>query len=919
MSKADINLPKTSFSMKANLTKKEPEILKIWENLNLYKKLRESRKGKEKFVLHDGPPYANGHIHMGTALNKILKDMIIRFHQMNGKDSVYVPGWDCHGLPIEWKIEEQYKKNKRNKDEVPIKDFRRECRDFAAKWIKIHIEEFKRLGVEGDWKNYYSTMSFEAEAQIVRELGKFLLDKSLYQGYKPVLWSTVEKTALADAEVEYKDHTSNTIYTSFKIKKTDKEFLKDSHIIIWTTTPWTIPVNKALAYSDKINYSVIQLGKDTECFKDKNIVVASKLINKVAAECNFKNFKILKEFNGSDFKNSICSHPLKNMGYEYDVPMLEGDFVTLEQGTGIVHAAPSHGPDDFNLCLKHGIKASNTINDGGLYSDEVPFFSGIHIFKADQQVIEKLLEHKSLLGNNKLKHSFPHSWRSKAPLVYRATSQWFISMEKNDLRKKALKAIDDTVFYPERGRARIRSMIETRPDWCVSRQRIWGVPLPLFVSKKTKEPLRDIDVIENIAKIYEIEGSDCWFTADPQKFLGKKYKKEDYIKTNDIVEVWFDSGASHSYVLEKRKDLTWPASMYLEGSDQHRGWFHSSLLESCGTRGRAPYNSILTHGFVVDGKGLKMSKSTGNVIAPEDILKKYGADILRTWVAASDYSEDLKLDNSILDQHAESYRKIRNTFRFLLGNLNDQNNNFDINSKDIENWPELERFMLHKIFLLNESFEEHFKEYNFHKLYKELANFCSLELSAFYFDIRKDTLYCDNKLSNKRKACIDLLGLILDMLLKWFAPILSFTTEEIYQIINKGKNSSIHLQSFPKIPIKWKNEKLYEKWEKFKIIRKVVNAAMEIKRANKDIGSSLEADIKVYLSDENLKIVKDFDLSENFITSKAEAKKIINNKDLFQLDEIKDVKVMVRKAEGEKCPRCWKIFPEPCVRCGPSV
>ncbi len=915
MSKENINLPKTSFSMKANLPNKEPEILKIWEKIDLYKKLREVRKGKEKFILHDGPPYANGHIHMGTALNKILKDIIVRFHQMNGKDSVYVPGWDCHGLPIEWKIEEQYKKNKKNKDEIPIKDFRLECREFAEKWIQIHIKEFKRLGVEGDWKNYYSTMSFDAEAQIVRELGKFLLDGTLYQGYKPVLWSTVEKTALADAEVEYKDHTSNTIYTSFKIKKTTKDFLKNSHIVIWTTTPWTIPVNKALAYSDKIKYSVVQIGKDIEQFKDKNIVVASALIKKVSEECNFKDFKILKEFPGSDFKNTVCSHPLQNMGYNYDVPMLEGDFVTLEQGTGIVHAAPSHGPDDFNLCLKHGIKASNTINDGGLYSDEVPFFSGTHIFKADNIVIEKLSESKCLLGKGKLQHSFPHSWRSKAPLVYRATSQWFISMEIKDLRKKALKAIDDTDFYPERGRARIRSMIETRPDWCVSRQRIWGVPLPLFVSKKTKEPIKDKEVIENIAKIYEKEGSDCWFTDDPQKFLGKKYKKEDYIKTNDIVEVWFDSGASHSYVLENREDLHWPASMYLEGSDQHRGWFHSSLLESCGTRGRAPYDSILTHGFVVDGKGFKMSKSTGNVISPDEILKKYGADILRTWVAASDYSEDLKLDHSILEQHAESYRKIRNTFRFLLGNLKDKKNNFDLNSKEIEKWPELERFILHKIYLLNEKFETYFKEYNFHKLYKELVNFCSLELSAFYFDIRKDSLYCDNLSSTKRKSCINLLGLILDMLLKWFAPILSFTTEEIFQIINQDRNSSIHLQSFPKIPAKWKNEKLFEKWEKFKIIKKVVNAGIEIKRSNKDIGSSLETDIQVFLSKDYLKIVEDLDLPENFITSKAKAMQLNNDDNLFKLDEIENIKVLVKKAEGEKCPRCWKISLNACTRC----
>jgi isoleucyl-tRNA synthetase len=915
MSKEDINLPQTSFSMKANLPKKEPEILKIWEKINLYEKLRNSNKGKEKFVLHDGPPYANGHIHMGTALNKILKDIITRFHQMDGKDSVYVPGWDCHGLPIEWKIEELYKKNKKNKDEIPIKDFRQECREFAGKWIKVHIEEFKRLGVVGDWKNFYSTMSFEAEAQIVRELGKFLLDGTLYQGYKPVLWSTVEKTALADAEVEYKDHTSNTIYTSFKINKTEKDFLKDAYVIIWTTTPWTIPVNRALVYSDSIQYSVIKVGQDTKYFKDKKIIIASDLIKKVAAECDFKDFKILKEFVGSDFKKTVCSHPLKNIGYDYEVPMLEGDFVTLDQGTGIVHAAPSHGPDDFNLCLKHGIKASNTINDSGLYSDDIPFFSGMHIFKADSQVIEKLAEHESLLGNSKLQHSFPHSWRSKAPLVYRATSQWFISMDIKNLRKKALKAIDDTIFYPKRGKARIRSMIETRPDWCISRQRLWGVPLPLFVSKKTKEPLRDPEVIENIAKIYENEGSDCWFTDDPQKFLGSKYKKEDYIKTTDIVEVWFDSGSSHSYVLEKRKDLMWPASMYLEGSDQHRGWFHSSLLESCGTRGRAPYNSILTHGFVVDGKGLKMSKSTGNVIAPEDILKKYGADILRTWVAASDYTEDLKLDHSILEQHAESYRKIRNTFRFILGNLKDKKNDFDLNSNDIKKWPELERFVLHKIFLLNKKFEIYFKEYNFHKLYKELVNFCSLELSAFYFDIRKDTLYCDNISSSKRQACTNLLGIILDMLLKWFAPILSFTTEEIFQIINKEQNTSIHLKSFPKAPEQWNDEELFQKWEKFKLIKKVVNAAIEVKRSNKDIGSSLEADVQIFLSDDYIKITKDFDLPEHLITSEAKTEKLIKDDKLFKIAEIENIGVIVKKAEGEKCQRCWKIYPGPCKRC----
>ena len=916
MSNKNINLPKTSFSMKANLPNKEPGILKIWDKLSLYKKLRKSRKGKKKFVLHDGPPYANGHIHMGTALNKILKDMITRFHQMNGEDSIYVPGWDCHGLPIEWKIEEQYKKNKKNKDDVPIKDFRLECREFAEKWIKIHIEEFKRLGVEGDWQNYYTTMSFDAEAQIVRELGKFLLDGTLYQGYKPVLWSTVEKTALADAEVEYKDHTSNTVYASFEIKKSDKDFLQKGHIVIWTTTPWTIPVNRALAYNGKIKYSVIQMGNDIENFKNKNIVMASELVKRVSEDCNFKDFKILKEFDGKDLKNTICSHPFKSMGYNYDVPMLEGNFVTLEQGTGIVHSAPSHGPDDFNLCLKHGIKASNTMNDAGIYSDEIPFFSGTHIFKADRQVIEKLSEHKNLLSSGKLQHSFPHSWRSKAPLVYRATSQWFISMDKKNLRKKALKAIDDTIFYPARGKDRLRSMIETRPDWCVSRQRIWGVPLPLFVSKKTKQPLKDPKLIENIAKIYEKEGSDCWFTDDPQKFLGKKYRKEDYIKSNDIVEVWFDSGATHSYVLETRKDLTWPASMYLEGSDQHRGWFHSSLLESCGTRGKAPFKSILTHGFVVDGKGHKMSKSTGNIISPEDILKKYGADILRVWVAASDYSEDLRIDYSILEQHAESYRKIRNTFRFLLGNLRDKKINFNLNSKEIRKWPELERFMLHQIFKLNENFEKYFKLYNFHKLYKELFHFCSQDLSAFYFDIRKDTLYCDKINSPKRKICINLLSLILDLLLKWLAPILSFTTEEIFRIINQKKNSSIHLQAFPNIPKKWCNNKLAEKWNEIFYVRQVCNAAIEEKRSSKELGSSLEADLEIYLSDQYLKLVKNIDLSEFCITSSAVARPLdIKRDNLFQVENIEGIKVLVNKAKGNKCPRCWKIVRGICQRC----
>ena len=687
MSKSQINLPKTAFSMKANLPTKEPEILKFWQNINLYDQLRKSSKGEEKFVLHDGPPYANGNIHMGTALNKILKDIIVKFHQMDGKDSVYAPGWDCHGLPIEWKIEELYKKNKKNKNEIPIVEFRKECRAFAEKWIGIHKDQFKRLGVIGDWENYYSTMSYDAEAQIVRELGKFLKEGSLYRGFKPVLWSTVEKTALADAEVEYQDHKSDTIYASFTVKSSNIEELKDSEVIIWTTTPWTIPANRALAYNESLNYLLIEI-KDHKVFKNKKIVIAEALLESVIKECEIKDFKKINKFKGKNLKGTICKHPFFDLGYDYDIPMLSAQFVTTEQGTGIVHCAPSHGPDDFNLCLNNGIKAIETVDGDGKYTNYVKLFEGMHIFKANPTVIEKLKEQKKLLSNGELVHSYPHSWRSKAPLVHRATPQWFISMESHELRKKALKAIEDTNFYPSKGKERLKSMIETRPDWCVSRQRVWGVPLPIFLNKKTKKILIDEDVFENIAKIYEKEGSDCWFSDDPQKFLGKNYKSEDFEKLSDIVEVWFDSGSTHTFVLEKREDLKWPASMYLEGSDQHRGWFHSSLLESCGTRGRAPFESILSHGFVVDGKGLKMSKSLGNVIAPEDILKKYGADILRIWVASSNYAEDLRIDYSILDQHADSYRKIRNTFRYLLGNLNDDFNEIKLEKLDIEKLPE---------------------------------------------------------------------------------------------------------------------------------------------------------------------------------------------------------------------------------------
>tara|TARA_B100000989_G_scaffold287774_1_gene257741 strand:- start:13334 stop:16054 length:2721 start_codon:yes stop_codon:yes gene_type:complete len=906
MSKDQINLPKTIFSMKANLPLKEPDLIKYWDEINLYENLRKNTKGKEKFILHDGPPYANGNIHMGTALNKILKDIIIKFHQMNGKDSVYVPGWDCHGLPIEWKIEEQYKKNKKNKNDVPIVEFRKECREFANKWIKIHKDQFKRLGVIGDWENYYSTMSFDAEGQIVRELGKFLKEGSLYKGYKPVLWSTVEKTALSDAEVEYMDHTSDTIYATFKIKKTKYKELDNCEIVIWTTTPWTIPANKALAYNENLKYLIIEI-KDQNVFKNRKIVIAKELLQNVINDCDIKGYKITNEFDGKKFQDTICTHPFVNIGFEYEVPMLEARFVTIEQGTGIVHCAPSHGPDDFNLCLKYNIKALETVDDDGKYTKNIPLFTGQHIFKANSVVIDKLREEKNLLSNGKLEHSYPHSWRSKAPLVHRATQQWFISMESHGLRKKALKALDQTTFYPNKGKERIRSMIETRPDWCVSRQRVWGVPLPIFVSKKTKKVLIDDDVFENIASIYEKEGSDCWFSDNPQRFLGSKYKSEEFEKLSDIVEVWFDSGSTHSFVLEKRNDLKWPASMYLEGSDQHRGWFHSSLLQSCGTRGKAPFESILSHGFVVDGKGHKMSKSAGNTISPEDILKKYGADILRIWVAASNYAEDLRIDYSILEQHAEAYRKIRNTFRYLLGNLKDNFSEFALDKINVENLSEIEQIMLHKIYQLNKKLHLNFGFYNFHVLYKELLNFCTVDLSSFYFDIRKDTLYCDPINSEKRQNCIKILNIILNCLLKWFAPILTFTTEEVFKIIKKD-SKSIHLENFPIIPQNWYNEKLANKWKQLFRIRDLCNISIETKRNEKLIGSSLEAEVTMVLSSNNFKDFKNFNFEELLIVSKATI--------LEDTNQSEDVVVTTKKAVGTKCPVCWKIKEISCERHG---
>ncbi len=902
--KDSITLPKTEFSMKADLPKKEPDILNNWIKNDIYKKLREQSASKEKFILHDGPPYANGHLHMGHALNKILKDIIVKYQQLLNKNSIYVPGWDCHGLPIEWKIEEEYRAKKKNKDDVPVIEFRKQCRDFASNWISIQKKEFQRLGVIGDWDNPYTTMHFHAEAQIVRELGKFLKNGGIYKGNRPVLWSVVEKTALADAEVEYHDHKSTTIYACFPISKTDNDKLKDHSIVIWTTTPWTIPGNRALAIHNEIEYKSLSFKNEN---KNKNIIIAGELVEAFIKENKIENFTVNFSIKGHELTNTLCKHTLYESGYDFEVPVLHGDFVTTEQGTGIVHICPVHGMDDFILGKKHDLDLPMTINESGIYYDHIPVFKGQHIFKVDQNVCDEIKKNNNLISQGILVHSYPHSWRSKAPLVYKNTSQWFISMETNDLRVKALKAIDETDFFPKQGQKRLRTMIQDRPDWCVSRQRVWGVPLPIFVNKKTGEPLRDQNIIEKIAKIYEEEGGDAWFNSEPSRFLSPEYDHNEFEQVKDVVEVWFDSGSTHSYVLEAREDLHWPASMYLEGSDQHRGWFHSSLLESCGTRDRAPFESILSHGFVVDGKGRKMSKSIGNVISPDEIINKYGADILRIWVVASDYSEDLKIDNQIISYQIDSYRKIRNTLRFLLGNLNNFNNQDLVKP---EQMPELERYLLTRISNLNNNLKDLVSKHDYHGIYTLLLNFCTLELSALYFDIRKDSLYCDDIKSLRRRSTSTCLHIIFEFLTKWLSPIVSFTCEEAWNSKNYGDKESILLQNIKEEEFTYKDTSLLGVFDELKRVRKSVTSALELKRNEKLIGSSLQAKVILFLAQNSIKTIEDLDLAEMCIVSNVEIQDISKkSEDSINFDD-EDIYVEIKLSDGEKCERCWAVLEE---------
>ncbi|EMH79718.1 isoleucine--tRNA ligase [alpha proteobacterium HIMB114] len=913
MSESSVNLPKTNFPMRGNLPQKEPETIKFWNDIDLYKKIRSKRSGREQFILHDGPPYANGNIHIGTALNKILKDIVIKFKSIDGKDCPYIPGWDCHGLPIEWKIEEQNKKKGINKKNTSILDFRNQCREFAKEWIEIQKNQFKRLGVFGDWENYYATMSNDAEAQIAIEILRFLKNGGLYKGYKPVLWSVVEATALADAEVEYQDHISNQIYVKFQLKNQFRGH-DNLNVIIWTTTPWTIPCNRALAYNSNLEYGIYENEN-----KDKFIIAKDLFENFVTAIK--KKPKLVETFNGSELKGFNANHPFHDLGYKFDVPLLEADFVTIDQGTGIVHVAPSHGPDDFALGLKNGIKAENTIDDNGYYTKIIKNFEGLHIFKADKVIIDELEKLHKLVYTAEYKHSYPHSWRSKAPLVHRATPQWFISMDKNQLRKKALESIEATDFYPPIGKNRIHGMIETRPDWCISRQRFWGVPLPIFINKKTHEPIVDENVNQRIYEIFKAEGSDAWYKRDKSDFLGKKYNVNDFAKVEDIVEVWFDSGSTHTYVLENRQDLKWPADMYLEGSDQHRGWFHSSLLHSVGTRGNAPYKSILTHGFVVDGKGQKMSKSLGNVVAPEEIIKKNGVDILRLWVVASDYSEDLRIDQSIISQHSESYRKIRNTLRFLLGNIFDDFSFEEVENIKVVNLDIIDSFILNKISELDEKFYIYSKQNDFHKIYVELLNFCTIELSSLYFDIRKDTLYCDDLTYIKRLNCINILKIALLFLMKWLNPILSFTIEEVFQILRSNQNSrngkfeeSIFLIDFKKIDFRSKIKFNEENWKILRNLKIGVNQIFEEMRNNKVIKSGLETKVSILSPNKYDKVFDNINLNDFLVCSQVNLNKDLNESKMRSLETIKDVKVLIEKAAGNKCNYCWKIIEGTCER-----
>ncbi|MGV8936213.1 MAG: isoleucine--tRNA ligase [Allorhizobium sp.] len=925
-----LNLPQTEFPMRAGLPAKEPETVARWQQMGLYKKLRASAAGREKFVLHDGPPYANGNIHIGHALNKILKDVITRSFQMRGFDSNYVPGWDCHGLPIEWKIEEKYRAKGKNKDEVPVNEFRQECREFAASWIKIQSEEFKRLGIEGDFDNPYTTMAFHSEARIAGELLKIAKSGQLYRGSKPIMWSVVERTALAEAEVEYHDVESDTIWVKFPVLE-GSDTLSDASVVIWTTTPWTIPGNRAIAYSSRFAYGLYEV---TAAENDFGPQPGEKLIfaTRLAEDCATKakvTLSLVRPVTPDELAAITCAHPLAALGYDFKVPLLDGDHVTDDAGTGFVHTAPGHGREDFEAWMDHaralearGIssKIPFTVDDAGFYTSDVPAFGPDREGgagrvmddngkkgNANALVIAALQDEKMLFAKGRIKHTYPHSWRSKKPIIFRNTPQWFVYMDKEledgtTLRNRALSAIDDTRFVPAAGQNRLRAMIENRPDWVLSRQRAWGVPIAVFADA-AGEVLIDEAVNARILEAFEAEGADAWFADGArERFLGER-AGEPWVKVTDILDVWFDSGCTHTFTLEDRPDLKWPADIYLEGSDQHRGWFHSSLLESCATRGRAPYNAVVTHGFTMDEKGEKQSKSKGNVVAPQDIMKDAGADILRLWVMTTDYWEDQRLGKAIIQTNIDSYRKLRNTIRWMLGTLAHDTGE-EIAYADM---PELEQLMLHRVAELDQLVREGYDAFDFKRITRALIDFANVELSAFYFDVRKDALYCDPKSSLRRRASLAVIRKLFESLVTWLAPMLPFTMEEAWLSRNPDA-VSVHLEQFPQVPAEWRNDALAQKWKLIRDIRTVVTGALEVERREKRIGSSLEAAPVVHINDPALlSVLQGQDFAEICITSDITVVGDEGPADAFRLgDEIK-VSVEPKLAEGTKCARSWRI------------
>ena len=943
--KDTLNLPQTDFPMRAGLPKREPEWLARWERLGVYDRLRE-KEGRAPFTLHDGPPYANGHLHIGHALNKILKDMVVRSQQMMGKDARYIPGWDCHGLPIEWKIEEQYRKKGKNKDEVNVIDFRQECRKFAEGWVDIQRSEFQRLGVTGKWENPYLTMNFHAERVIAEEFMKFLMNGTLYQGSKPVMWSPIEKTALAEAEVEYHDKESHTIWVKFRVVETGDATLDSAHVVIWTTTPWTIPSNKAVVYGSDISYGLYEVtGRPEECWATigDRYILADNLAADVMGKARLDDtmYRRLCDVTNDDLAKIKLTHPLNGAdGSEGEWDDIRdfraADFVTDTEGTGFVHCAPSHGMEEYELYRDLGMLEQvityNVMDDGSFRAD-LPFFGGKYILNrkggegdANKTVIEKLIEVGGLLARGKIKHSYPHSWRSKAPVIYRNTPQWFAAIDRvvgddqdtygKTIRERALASIDQLVEWtPKTGRNRLYSMIEARPDWVLSRQRAWGVPLTCFTKKGALPTdadylLRNEDVNARIAEAFEADGADVWYQEGAkERFLTGIVDPEAYDQVFDILDVWFDSGSTHAFVLRDREDGSEDglADLYLEGTDQHRGWFHSSMLQSCGTKGRAPYRGVLTHGFTLDEKGMKMSKSLGNTIVPEQVVKQYGADILRLWVAQSDYSADQRIGPEILKGVADSYRRLRNTMRFMLGSLHDFSEADRIDPADM---PELEQWVLHRLAELDARVRDGYTAYDFQGVFQAIFTFATVDLSAFYFDVRKDVLYCDGD-TIERRAARTVLDILFHRLTTWLAPVLVFTMEEVWLERFGGEDSSVHLIDIPETPAAWLNPELAEKWAMIRRVRRVVTAALEVQRTEKVIGASLEAAPVLYLADQAVKdVLEQMPFADICITSDLTLSTDAAPSDAFTMAEVEGIAVSFVKAEGEKCGRCWKILPD---------